>query len=151
MIANRGYVGGVVAYAKYTNITTCSSTATMVGINTSVRLGGIAAYLDYSHINSCSVNSAELRSFNQTYIGGIASGVNAGSSVKNSTFNGNITFQDSKFASACVAAYTKAGAVIENCGVAGSVFGTTVTAENFASYLVGDANTTPTGCYFLTE
>lgn len=151
MIANRGYVGGVVAYAKYTNITACSSTATMVGINTSVRMGGIAAYLDYSHINNCSVNSAEMRSWNQTYIGGIASGVNAGSSVKNSTFKGNITFQETNFASACVASFTKAGAVIENCGVAGSVFGTTVTAENFASYLVGDANTTPTGCYFLTE
>ena len=149
--ANRGYAGGVVAYAKYTNIIDCSSCATMFGVNTSIRLGGIAAYLDYSHITGCSVTSPELYSYNNTYIGGIASGVNAGSSIKNSTFNGTIAAEGTIITCKAVASYTKAGAVIENCGVAGSVLGTTVTAENFASYLVGDTNTTPTGCYFLTE
>ena len=151
IIANRGYVGGVVAYAKYTNITACSSTATMAGINTSVRLGGIAAYLDNSHITGCSVTSPRLYSYNNTYIGGIASGVNAGSSIKNSTFNGTIAAEGTILTCKAVASFTKAGAVIENCGVAGSVLGTALTAENFADHIVGDANTTPTGCYFLTE
>ena len=151
VVANRGYIGGVVAYAKYTNISDCSSTATMLGVNTSIRLGGIAAYLDNSHITGCSVTSPMLYSYNNTYIGGIASGVNAGSSIKNSTFNGTIAAEGAILTCKAVASFTKAGAVIENCGVAGSVLGTALTAENFAEHIVGDTNTTPTGCYLLTE
>ena len=151
VVANRGYTGGVVAYAKYTNISDCSSCATMLGVNTNVRLGGIAAYLDNSHITGCSVTSPELYSYNNTFIGGIASGVNAASSIKNSTFNGNIVAVDAILTCKAIAAFTKAGAVIENCGVAGSVLGTALTAENYAEHIVGDANTTPTGCYFINE
>lgn len=151
VVANRGYTGGVVAYAKYTNIIDCSSCATMLGVNTNIRLGGIAAYLDNSHITGCSVTSPELYSYNSTFIGGIASGVNAGSSIKNSTFKGTIAAVGTILTCKAVASFTKAGAVIENCGVAGSVLGTALTAENFAGHIVGDTNTTPTGCYFLTE
>lgn len=149
--ANRGYNGGIVAYAKYTNISNCSSIATMSGTNTNIRLGGIAAYLDNSHISNCSVETPVLHSYNNTYIGGIASGVNAGSSIKNSTFKGEITAVGGILTCTAIASYTKAGAVIENCGVAGSVLGTALTAENFAEHIVGDTNTTPTGCYLLTE
>ena len=151
VVANRGYTGGVVAYAKYTNISDCSSCATMLGVNTNVRLGGIAAYLDNSHITGCSVTSPELYSYNNTFIGGIASGVNAGSSIKNSTFNGTIAAEGAILTCKAVASFTKAGAVIENCGVAGSVLDTALTAENYAEHIVGDTNTTPTGCYLLTE
>ena len=151
VVANRGYTGGVVAYAKYTNIIDCSSCATMLGVNTNIRLGGIAAYLDNSHITGCSVTSPELYSYNNTFIGGIASGVNAGSSIKNSTFKGAIVAEGVILTCKAVASFTKAGAVIENCGVAGSVLGTALTAENFAEHIVGDTNTTPTGCYLLNE
>ena len=151
VIANRGYIGGVVAYAKYTNISDCSSTASMAGVNTYIRMGGIAAYLDNSHITGCSVNSSEMYSYNNTYIGGIASSVNAGSSIKNSTFKGTIAAEGVLLTCKAVASVTQAGAVIENCGVAGSVLGTALTAENFAEHIVGDTNTTPTGCYLLTE
>lgn len=37
-----------------------------------------------------------------------------------------------------------------NCGVAGSLLGTEITADNFSSYLAG-VTMTATGCYFLTE
>ena len=149
--ANRGYIGGIAAYARYTNISNCNSTATMMGVNTNIRLGGIAGYLYGSHIDNCSVVSDNLCSWNNTRIGGIASGVNAESSVKNSTFKGNITMDATKDISGMAVAYTLAGAVIENCGVAGSIYGETVTADNFSGLLVGDANTTPTGCYYLAE
>ena len=149
--ANRGYIGGIAAYARYTNISNCNSTATMMGVNTYIRLGGIAGYLYGSHIDNCSVVSDNLCSWNNTRIGGIASGVNAESSVKNSTFKGNITMDATKDISGMAVAYTLAGAVIENCGVAGSIYGETVTADNFSGLLVGDANTTPTGCYYLAE
>ena len=149
--ANRGYIGGIAAYARYTNISNCNSTATMMGVNTNIRLGGIAGYLYGSHIDNCSVVSDNLCSWNNTRIGGIASGVNAESSVKNSTFKGNITKDATNDISGMAVAYTLAGAVIENCGVAGSIYGVTVTADNFSGLLVGDANTKPTGCYYLAE
>lgn len=148
---NRGYGGGIVAYARHTNISNSMSTVTMRGINMSVRLGGIAAYLNNSNINNCTATSTNLRSDNNTFIGGIASHINAGSSIKNSTFNGKIVKNSSNSASGMVAAVTKSGAVIENCGVAGSFYGTTITAENFSDYLISDTNTTPTDCYYITE
>ena len=148
---NRGYGGGIVAYARYTDISNSTSTVTMRGINTSIRLGGIAAYLNNSNINNCTATSTNLQSDNQTFIGGIASHVNAGSSVKNSTFNGKITKTSTNFASGMVAAKVVEGAKIEDCGVAGSIFGTAITADNFSSYLIGETSITPTGCYFLTE
>lgn len=148
---NRGYGGGIVAYARYTDISNSTSTVTMRGINTSIRLGGIAAYLNNSNIDNCTATSTNLRSDNQTFIGGIASHVNAGSSVKNSTFNGKITKSESNFASGMVAAKVVEGAKIENCGVAGSIFGTEITADNYLTYLIGETSITPTGCYYLTE
>ena len=148
---NRGYGGGIVAYARYTDISNSTSTVTMRGINTSIRLGGIAAYLNNSNINNCTATSTNLQSDKQTFIGGIASHVNAGSSVKNSTFNGKITKTSTNFASGMVAAKVVEGAKIEDCGVAGSIFGTAITADNFSSYLIGETSITPTGCYFLTE
>jgi hypothetical protein len=50
-----------------------------------------------------------------------------------------------------VAAKVVEGAKIENCGVAGSIFGETITADNFSNYLIGETSITPTGCYYLTE
>ena len=92
---------------------------------------------------------------NTTFIGGIASHVNAGSSVKNSTFNGNITKSSSNFASGMVAAKVFEGAIIENCGVAGSIFGTAITADNYSSHLIGETSGETsidlTSCYYLTE
>ncbi len=150
---HRGYGGGIVAYARYTDISNSTSTVTMRGINTSIRLGGIAAYLNNSNINNCTATSTNLQSDKQTFIGGIASHVNAGSSVKNSTFNGKITKSSTNFASGMVAAKVVDGATIENCGVAGSIFGIAITAENFLDYLIGEKSETltPTGCYYLTE
>jgi len=148
---NRGYGGGIVAYARYTDISNSTSTVTMQGINTDVRLGGIAAYLNNSNINNCTATSTKLQSNNNTFIGGIASHVNAGSSVKNSTFNGIITKSSTYKPSGMVAAKVVEGATIENCGVAGSIFGTEITADNFLTYLIGETSITPTGCYYLTE
>ena len=148
---NRGYGGGIVAYARYTDISNSTSTATMRGINTSIRLGGIAAYLNNSNINNCTATSTKLQSNNNTFIGGIASHVNAGSAVKNSTFNGIITKSSTYQPSGMVAAKVVEGATIENCGVAGSIFGTAITADNFSNYLIGETSITPTGCYYLTE
>ena len=148
---NRGYGGGIVAYARYTDISNSTSTVTMQGINTNVRLGGIAAYLNNSNINNCTATSTKLQSNNNTFIGGIASHVNVGSSVKNSTFNGIITKSSTYQPSGMVAAKVVEGATIENCGVAGSIFGTTITADNFSDHLIGETSITPTGCYYLTE
>ena len=148
---NRGYGGGIVAYARYTDISNSTSTVTMCGVNMSIRLGGIAAYLNNSNINNCTATSTKLQSTNNTFIGGIASHVNAGSSVKNSTFNGIITTSDTYKPSGMVAAKVVEGATIENCGVAGSIFGTAITADNFSNYLIGETSITPTGCYYLTE
>jgi hypothetical protein len=50
-----------------------------------------------------------------------------------------------------VAAKVFEGATIENCGVAGSFFGTAITADNYSNYLIGETSITPTGCYYLTE
>ena len=152
---NRGYGGGIVAYARYTDISNSTSTVTMQGINTNVRLGCIAAYLNNSNINNCTATSTKLQSNNNTFIGGIASHVNAGSAVMNSTFNGIITKSTTYQPSGMVAAKVVAGATIENCGVAGSIFGTAITAENFSDYLIGETSgetsIEPTGCYYLTE
>lgn len=157
---NRGYAGGVVGYAKYTTISGCSSKATMFGVNTSIRLGGIAGYLYGSHITDCSVETSKLLEKKQTLIGGLAGIVNATSTVKNSTFKGNITTNataaSDHFTSGCVASETKAGAVIEKCGVYGTIVKTigtttTLTKENFESYLIGDSNIQPTGCYYIGE
>ena len=127
----------------------------MQGINTNVRLGCIAAYLNNSNINNCTATSTKLQSNNNTFIGGIASHVNAGSAVMNSTFNGIITKSTTYQPSGMVAAKVVAGATIENCGVAGSIFGTAITAENFSDYLIGETSgetsIEPTGCYYLTE
>ena len=149
--AYRGYGGGIVAYARYTNIHNCKSTVTMRGINNPTRLGGIAAYLNNSNIDNCTATSTSLLSDNSTFIGGIASYVNAQSAIKNSTFNGNIKKKSSNQSSGMVAAKVFDGAVIEKCGVAGEFYGTSITADNFSSYLVGEATTTPTDCYYLTE
>ena len=157
---NRGYAGGVVGYAKYTTISGCSSKATMIGVNTSIRLGGIAGYLYSSHITECSVETSKLLEKNQTYIGGLAGIVNATSTVKNSTFKGNITTNatatGNHWTPGCVASQTIAGAVIEKCGVSGTIVKTvgtttTLTNDNFESYLIGDSNITPTGCYYIGE
>ena len=148
---NRGYGGGIVAYARYTDISDSKSTVTMRGIDGSVRLGGIAAYLNNSNIDKCTATSTALKSDRLTYIGGIASHVNAGSSVKNSTFNGKITQSYSHNPCGMVAAKVVEGATIENCGVAGIIFGTAITADNFSNHLIGETSITPTGCYYLTE
>lgn len=148
---NRGYGGGIVAYARYTDISNSTSTVTMCGVNMSIRLGGIAAYLNNSNINNCTATSTKLQSTNNTFIGGIASHVNAGSSVKNSTFNGIITTSDAYKPSGMVAAKVFEGATIENCGVAGSISGTAITTDNYSDYLIGETSITPTGCYYLTE
>ena len=148
---NRGYGGGIVAYARYTDISNSTSTVTMQGVNMSVRLGGIAAYLNYSNIDKCTATSTKLQSNNNTYIGGIASHVNAGSAVKNSTFNGIITTSSAYKPSGMVAAKVVDGATIENCGVAGSISGTDITADNYSNYLIGETSITPTGCYYLTK
>ena len=123
----------------------------MRGINNPTRLGCIAAYLNNSNIDNCTATSTSLLSDNSTFIGGIASYVNAQSAIKNSTFNGNIKKKSSNQSSGMVAAKVFDGAVIEKCGVAGEFYGTSITADNFSSYLVGDATTTPTDCYYLTE
>jgi hypothetical protein len=123
----------------------------MRGIDGSVRLGGIAAYLNNSNIDNCTATSTALKSDRLTYIGGIASHVNAGSSVKNSTFNGKITQSYTHNSCGMVAAKVVAGATIENCGVAGIIFGETITADNYSNYLIGETSITPTGCYYLTK
>ena len=148
---NRGYGGGIVAYARYTDISNSKSTVTMRGIDGSVRLGGIAAYLNNSNIDKCTATSTALKSDRLTYIGGIASHVNAGSSVKNSTFNGKITQSHSHNSCGMVAAKVVESATIENCGIAGIIFGNAITADNYSNYLIGETSITPTGCYYLTE
>ena len=148
---NRGYGGGIVAYARYTDISKSKSTVTMRGMDASVRLGGIVAYLNNSNIDNCTATSTALRSDNLTYIGGIASHVNAGSAVKNSTFNGIITQKSGHNPCGMVAAKVVEGATIKNCGIAGIIFGETITADNYSNYLIGETSITPTGCYYLTE
>jgi hypothetical protein len=120
-------------------------------MDASVRLGGIVAYLNNSNIDNCTATSTALRSDNLTYIGGIASHVNAGSSVKNSTFNGKITQSHSHNSCGMVAAKVVESATIENCGIAGIIFGETITADNYSNYLIGETSITPTGCYYLTK
>jgi hypothetical protein len=44
---------------------------------------------------------------------------------------------------------------IENCGVAGSIFGTAITADNYSSHLIGETSGETsidlTSCYYLTK
>lgn len=142
LYAKRGYLGGIVGYAKYVATEGCrneGSTAT----NLATYTGGVAGSLVESSITNCVVK-ADLESTNTApIIGGVAALADAASSVSLSKYYGGQISTVAGCVFGGVVGKSVAGATISTCGFGGTINNVAMIPAN----VCGDANATLTDNY----
>lgn len=159
LFAYRGYIGGLAGYLNYVNVGGAGSTNACAvqndfSANSSViNIGGLAAWACNSSISNCTCkgNLSTAKT-----IGGLVGKLSSGSSVSDCVYSGTLT----PGATALFAGFGEIEVLEEgnvkpvatNCGIAGTVNGTAITADNLSTYFTASpANVTVSGTYLYTE
>ncbi len=146
----RGYGGGTVGYAEFTDISNATNTGNYTG-SSSYFIGGIAGWIVNSTITDCSMTGTSISTSQLQKGGGIAAVLGAGSLVTNcSTTVTEISHSatDGVFTSAgAVAGSSESGSTIKNCHypASGTITNNINNGTSPAWQICGDTNFTDGG------
>ena len=118
--------------------------------------GGVVGAVENSIIEDCTVTADLYGNSVQAvaaYIGGVTAFLCSESQIKNCSYFGHITTNESSNAGfeisiSGIAAVADEDCSVSGCGVGGTVCGTTVTTDNYTDYIVGDGAAQVTDCNY---
>ena len=141
LIARRGWLGGVVGYAKWTHVESC--TVKQSSPQSSYYFyGGICGQMVAATALNCVVEASTYSSQTK-YAGGLVGRINGESSLDNCTFKGDVNTNKSGPIGLLVGDVSSAGAQIKNCKYKGTLKGeaSTLIIGSNADTAVTDNNT----------
>lgn len=122
LTARRGWLGGVVGYAKWTNIESCTVKQSST-VSSYYYYGGICGQMVAATASNCVVE-ASTKSSQTKYAGGLVGRINGESSLDGCTFKGDISSGKTGDIMGLLAGnISSAGAQIKNCQYKGTING----------------------------
>ena len=111
----RGYGGGIVGYASYTSITSCTSTGDYTG-SSFYYIGGIAGWAVNSSISDCTYNGTTMTSTQIQGAGGIVYMLDAGTKVSDcKSYLTTVTPGSQEYVCGAIAGKSVEGSTISGC------------------------------------
>ena len=146
----RGYVGGVVGYARSAKITGCRhKTALVSGAASYARVGGIAGHISGVAVTDCHLENATVDGMSQGNTGGIAGAMSSKATVENSTVIGIIDNSVKVGRSGAIVGYSLAEVTITNCGAKGKIGNKSTLEDITTAKFDGNSKATTSGSYIL--
>ena len=146
----RGYVGGVVGYARNTEVSECRhKTAVVSGAASYARVGGIAGHLSNATVTACHVENATVDGLSQGNTGGISGAMSSEARVEKSTFNGTVNNSVKAGRSGAIVGYSLEGVTIKDCGAKGKIGNKTALADITTDNFDYNKKATVSGSYLL--
>lgn len=146
----RGYVGGVVGYARSAKLSGCRhKTALVSGAASYSRVGGVTGHISAAAITDCHVENATLDGMSQGNTGGISGGMTSAASATNATVSATIQNSVSSGRAGAIVGYSLAGVTITDCGAKGMIGKASTLAEITTANFDGNNKATISGSYIL--
>ena len=121
LVARRGWLGGVVGYAKWTNVESCTVKQSSL-VCSYYYYGGICGQMVAATAKDCVVEASTYSSQTK-YAGGLVGRINGESSIENCTFKGDVNTDKTGPVGILAGQASSAGVQIKNCKYKGTLKG----------------------------